>query len=199
MNKKTIFYVTFFFFTFFYILNLALAQETSEKVVMIVASENFRDEELLIPKDMLETNRFKVILASSSLAPARGELGTVVKPDILLEDINIEEYKAVVFIGGSGASEFWDNPVAHKIAVQAKDADIVVAAICSAPITLAKSGILKDKKATVWSKLAEDLKEYGGKYSGRQLQVDGNIITAVGPQVSVAFADAIIKVLVRRR
>ncbi len=53
-----------------------------KKVLMIIAHENFRDEELLTPKQIFEKNGIKVTIASTDTTPAKGMLGAVVKPDV---------------------------------------------------------------------------------------------------------------------
>ena len=58
-----------------------------KKAVMIIAQENFRDEELLEPKEVLEKNGICVTVASTSLKEAKGKLGAKVKPGMLLKDI----------------------------------------------------------------------------------------------------------------
>jgi protease I len=167
----------------------------SKKVVMIIASNNFRDEELLKPKEVLERNGVAVTVASSSLKESTGMLGAKVKPDILFININIADYDAVIFVGGSGATEYWDNSTAHKIAKDAYSAKKIVGAICIAPITLAKAGLLKDKKATTYSSTVNDLKSAGAKYTGADIEKDGNIITASGPAVAQKFGETILKAL----
>lgn len=166
-----------------------------KKVVMIIARSNFRDEELLKPKEVLEKNGVAVTVASSSLKEATGMLGVKVKPDILFTNINIGDYDSVIFIGGTGASEYWDNPTAHKIANSANNAGKIVGAICIAPVTLAKAGLLKDKKATTYSSTVNDIKACGAKYSGADVERDGNIITASGPTAAEKFGEAIVKAL----
>lgn len=39
-----------------------------------------------------------------------------IKPDILINEIKVEEYDAIVFVGDSGASQYWNDPIAHSIA-----------------------------------------------------------------------------------
>ena len=166
-----------------------------KKVVMIVARSNFRDEELLKPKEVLEKNGVAVTVASSSLKEATGMLGAKVKPDILFTNINIGDYDGVIFVGGSGASEYWDNPTAHKIARDANNAGKIVGAICIAPVTLAKAGLLADKRATTYSSTVNNIKACGAKYSGAEVERDGNIITASGPTAAQKFGEAVVKAL----
>jgi protease I len=69
----------------------------------------------------------------------------------------------------------------------------VVGAICAAPVILAKAGLLKDKKATVYPDHEYTLKQYGAIYTGEAVTVDGNIITGNGPESSRAFGQAVAK------
>jgi len=169
-----------------------------KKVVMVIAQDGFRDEEFLQPKEILERNGIEVKAASASLTEAKGMLGAKVKPDILVSDINIRDFAAVVFVGGAGASQYWDDPVAQKLAEDALNTNRIVAAICIAPVTLARAGILKGKRATVWPSEAEQLKAAGANYTGRAVEKDGDIITGSGPAASREFAEEIVRALLNR-
>ena len=166
-----------------------------KKVVMIVAQGDFRDEELLEPKAILERNGIEVKIASTSLSSARGMLGAEVKPDMLVSDINIRDFAALIFIGGIGASQYWNDPLAHRLIQEAIGSDRLVAAICIAPVTLAKAGVLRGKRATVWSSEAAQLESAGADYTGRPVERDGNIITASGPTAAREFADEILEAI----
>jgi len=166
-------------------------------VVMIIAHHNFRDEELFVTKEILEKHGVKVTVASSALTPAKGMLGGVYKPDLLFQNIKIDDYDAIIFVGGMGATEYWDNEIAHRLAQEAFKKGKVVAAICIAPVTLAKAGLLKGKKATVWSSEAGQLESAGAIYTGKPVEKDGLIITANGPWSAQAFAESILAALER--
>ncbi|HID10661.1 MAG TPA: DJ-1/PfpI family protein [Candidatus Latescibacteria bacterium] len=166
-----------------------------KKVVFIFAHRNFRDEELLVPKRILEERGAKVVLASSALGTAKGMLGAKVEPDLLVDSVRVEQYDAVVFVGGSGASEYWDDPRAHAIVKEAAQKDKLICAICIAPVTLANAGLLKGKKVTAWPSEAGRLKAKGATYTGRPVERDGKVITADGPRSAGAFAEAIVRAL----
>ena len=168
------------------------------KIVMIIAKQNFRDEELLQPKRFLEAKGANVTVACSSLSPAKGMLGNVIKPDVLVKDVKVEQFDAVVFVGGSGASEYWNDQTAHAIARKAVAEKKLLCAICIAPVTLANAGVLKEKKATVWSSEAGRLKQLKVNYTGADVETDGNIITANGPKSAQKFGETIYKRLAER-
>ena len=166
-----------------------------KNVVMVIAHKGFRDEELLEPKEVLENNKIKVKIASTELIQAQGKLGALIKPDILLKDINLADFDALVFIGGPGSLGYWDDPLAHKLLNDAVISGKVIGGICSAVVTLAKSGILKGKNATVFPDDAQELINNGVNYTAASIEIDGNIITAVGPQAAKDFGEEIVRAL----
>ncbi|MCG2676025.1 DJ-1/PfpI family protein [bacterium] len=166
-----------------------------KKVLMIIASTNFRDEEYKEPREILEAQGAKVTVASSTLKGCRGMLGLYVQPDILLNQVKVKDYDGILFIGGSGASEYWDSKIAHEIAQEAVRQDKVLGAICIAPLTLANAGVLKGKRATVWPSEGIKIRNLGAQYIPSSVQVDGKIITADGPKSAKAFGEAIVKAL----
>jgi protease I len=168
---------------------------TGKKVVMIIARNNFRDEELFEPKEIIEKAGGSVTVASSSLNAATGMLRGTVKPQVLLKDVSADDFDAVVFVGGSGASEYWNDGTAHALAKAAAQKDKFVCAICIAPVTLANAGLLDGKKATVWKSEIKAIKKKGAKYTGAEVVTDGNLITADGPTSAAGFGTAIVRAL----
>jgi len=167
------------------------------KIAMIIAKDGFRDEEYLQPKDVFVRSNFEVYTYSSSTGIAKGMLGATVKVDKIIDQLKVEDYDAIVFVGGVGSSEYWDNPVAHKIAQEAVKQNKVLAAICIAPVTLAKAGVLKGKNATVYPSESGQLKEYNVNYTAKDVEVDGKIVTAAGPHAAKQFAETIKNLLLK--
>jgi protease I len=68
-----------------------------------------------------------------------------------------------------------------------------------APTILSKAGVLRGKRATVFPS-AEDIKivkDGGAQYTGANVETDGRLITADGPQSAERFAEAIGKILAK--
>ena len=158
-----------------------------KKAVFVIAEKIFRDEEYQEPKDILTQAGIKVVTASTTTGEATGKLGMKVKPDILLKDVQLDEADALVFIGGGGAEQYFHDPLAHRLAQEAVKKGKVLGAICIAPVILANAGVLAGKKATVYIDGAGSLKEGKADYTGRDVEVDGNIVTANGPGAAHAF------------
>ncbi|UCC66012.1 MAG: DJ-1/PfpI family protein [Deltaproteobacteria bacterium] len=164
---------------------------------MVIGHSGFRDEELARPKAILEEAGYQVSVASSSLKEAKGMLGARVKPQILLGDVKVADYEAVIFVGGIGAQEFWHDPVAHHLAQEAVSQGKILGATCIAPVILANAGVLRGKKATVWASEEAKLRKKGGQYTGKMVEVDGLIVTATGPRAAEAFEKEILRLLRR--
>ena len=169
-----------------------------KKVLMVIASRKFRDEELFEPRKILLEAGAEVKVASSKLGESIGMLGGKAEPAILLSEVKARDYDAIVFVGGVGAKEFWDDEVAHKTARGCLEQEKILGAICIAPITLANAGVLKDRKATVFASVRDQLTAKGAKYTGRKVEVDGRIITANGPESARLFGEAIARALAEK-
>lgn len=164
-------------------------------VLLIIAQNGFRDEEYFKPKQILEEAGYKVVTASKQKGIARGKLGGTTQADIGLSDVNVDEYGAVVFVGGPGAADYFTDKTALSLAKEAYEKNKVVGAICIAPGILARAGILKGKKATVYPSELETLKDSGAICINRSVVVDGKIVTADGPDAAEAFGKEIVKLL----
>jgi protease I len=172
-----------------------MANPSAKKAVMIIANKNFRDEEYEKPYAILKAKGVAITTASSSSGEAKGMLGARVKAEVLVSSVKADDYDAVIFVGGGGASEYFNLPAAHKIATDAIAKGKLLCAICIAPSTLANAGVLKGRKATCFSSEAGNLRAKGAIYTGKPVEQDGNIITANGPESATKFGEAIASAL----
>lgn len=161
---------------------------------MIIAFEGFRDEEYKEPKAVLEKARIEVATASSKLGTAKGKFGMPAKVDLTLDQVKAVDYDTVLFIGGPGCYGYYDDPTAHKIAKESVKQGKLLGAICAAPGILANAGVLKGKKATMFTDDGT-LAKGGATYTGKGVEIDGKIITATGPDTAKAWGEAILKAL----
>jgi protease I len=166
-----------------------------KSIVMVIAPSEFRDEEYLHPKEEFIKNSVKVVTASTKLEECKGKLGLSVKPDILVNDINIDEFDAICFVGGIGSKIYFDDKFCHDLVNAAFEKNKIVSAICIAPMILVNSGVLKGKKATVFPSEKEDMIKKGVNYTGKPVEISGKTVTANGPESARDFARKIIEIL----
>ena len=173
-----------------------------KKAVLIIAYRDFQDREYSITKEVLENGGIKVKTAASQKGTAEGAAGLKVAVGLLVAEVNPADFDAVVFIGGGGASDYLDNEISYKLIRETIRQNKILAAICIAPVILAKAGVLKGKKATVWSSTVpickepiKILEENGAEFIDKNVVSDGKIITANGPAAAKEFGESILKIL----
>jgi len=169
-------------------------------VIIIIAFRDFKDEEYFKPREILEKNGVEVKTASTEKGLAIGVEGGEAEIDFLVSEINPADYDAVVFVGGPAALKYLDNDVSYEIAKKTIAVGKILAAICISPVILAKAGVLKNKKATVWSSPLDKnpvkiLKENGAIYEDKPVVLDGKILTAHGPSTASEFGEKLVELL----
>jgi len=203
MCSKSVFLLTSLFILFILLSPLtatAPAEGTLEgkKILMVIAQQDFRDEELFKPKAVFEGAGASVFVAAPRKETATGMLGGKVQPDFAISDVNASEFDAVVVVGGSGSPKYlWDDTQLRNLVRDAYAGGKVIAAICLSPVVLARAGILKGKSATVFpsTDAVAELKKGGAIYKDESVVIAGRIVTGRDPASAEAFANAIVSLL----
>ena len=89
------------------------------KALFIIAQENYQDHEYGAPKKILEDAGVEVITASKNVGTCTGSFGATTESTLALSDVNVSDYDAIVFIGGSGARVYQHDVQAHLTAQEA--------------------------------------------------------------------------------
>lgn len=169
-----------------------------KKILLVIAQEQFRDEECFIPKQVFEDAGAKVTVAAEFEKTAKGILGGTITPDIRISEVKIDDYDAIVISGGPGSRKYlWDNQYLRKLVKEADSKKKIVSAICISPVVLARAGLLKGKESTVFNSpdTVCELEKYGAVFQDRDVVVSGRIVTGRDPRSAEAFGKAVLKVL----
>jgi len=166
----------------------------AKKVLMVIAPRDFRDEEFFDTKKILEDAGNKVTVVNSTGQPSKSMFGKIVNPDKNFFDINSKDFDAIVFVGGTGSSAYFNNKQALTLAKEFFDNNKVVAAICIAPTILVNAHILNGKKATAYPSERNNINAVG-TYTGNAVEKDGNIITGSGPEAAKEFGEKVAEAL----
>lgn len=123
--------------------------------------------------------------------------GVPILVDTIIDDIHVKDYDALAIPGGFSEYGFYDEAYDEKTQqlIQAFDKQKKpIATVCVAALALAKSGILKGRRATTYHlkngcRQAE-LATYGVNVVNEPVVIDRNVITSYCPQTApdVAFA-----------
>lgn len=173
---------------------------SKKKVVFVIAFKDFRDPEYFLPRKIFKKVGIETKVASNQKGMALGAEGGKVAVDLLIEEVNPENFDAIIFIGGPGCLEALDNEKSYELVRKAVNAGKILAAICISPVILAKAGVLEGKRATVWSSPFDKssvkiLEENKCQFIDKNVVQDGKIITANGPEAAQEFGKKILKSL----
>lgn len=170
-----------------------------KKILLVVAFEGYQPFEYSEPKRILEDFGYQVFTVSGEFGIARSandEFST--KVDIKIDDVDVKEYDGLFFIGGPGALKHLDNQISYALLKRWQVTGKPYGAICISPRILTKAGVLQNKKATGWdgdNKLSSIFSTNKVEYVKEPVVVDGNIVTANGPEAAEEFGRAILQVL----
>ncbi len=161
-------------------------------ILLILPASNFNEQEFLTVKNVLGRKNFNIFIASDAHTLCIGSDGLRVRADVNLYNMHVQNFAAVVYIGGEGVRNYWNNLLLQKIASDFNKANKIVAAICSAPIILAKAGVLSDRDVTCYPADKKEIEKTKLSYKDKPVVVCGNIITAQSPEASSEFANVIV-------
>lgn len=111
--------------------------------------------------------------------------------DKKLSDINDvkKDITGAIYPGGMPGSETLStgkNTLPVEVAHYCVEHNLLVGAICAAPIVLGRENLLDSKNVTCYPSFETEL--LGANYTGKRVEVDNNIVTGRGPGCSVDFA-----------
>lgn len=164
-------------------------------MVYIFLADGFEAIETITPVDMLIRAQIPVCMVSvSGSLTVSSSQGIKIQANVLFEDADFSNAEMLIIPGGQpGATNLGNHKELRNLLSRFAQSGKPLAAICAGPTVLARSGVIKGCKVTVYPGYEDELEE--GIYTGRFVEVDGNIITAVGPGAAVEFSKSIINLL----
>lgn len=152
----------------------------------------FEEVELVAPVDILRRLGVNVVLAGVEGLLVKGAHDVVVQADMLLVDVEAEQFDGVMLPGGPASWTLRATPAVLALVRDMHKAGKLVAAICAAPIALAAAGALEGRMITCYP--APDVRKdvaCAKAVLEEQVVADGHIITGRGPAAALEFGYAL--------
>jgi len=175
--------------------------DLSQARVLMIATNGFEQDELFKPRQALLDAGVTLTLASITTDPIRGvvnddEKGESITPDLTLDDVDTDDYDALVLPGGVGnPDKLRLQERAVEIVTEFMEDDKIVAAICHAPWLLVEADVVDGRRVTSWPSVRTDLENAGADVVDEAVVVDVNLITSRKPDDIPAFNAAILDAL----
>lgn len=167
--------------------------------VLVPLAQGCEELEAVTIIDLLRRAGITVITAGLDSEPVRASRGVVLVPDMKLEDALIDRFDMIVLPGGlPGADHLGSDPRIVSLIKEMARTEKFTAAICAAPVVLAKAGVLDGKRATSYPGMLEKLGMKSIQCSGEAVVRDGKTVTSRGPGTAMDFALELIEVLTDR-
>lgn len=167
--------------------------------VLVPLASGFEDLEATTIVDILRRADVDVVIAGLAPGLVLGSRGIRVQPDALLDDVMDHDFDMIALPGGLPGSENLKNDpriqtLLKRMSAQGK----YTAAICAAPMALAKVGLLDGKRATSYPGVVDRMNLPGTTYVPAPVVVDGKVVTSRGPGTAMDFALELVELLVDR-
>ncbi len=160
-------------------------------MIYVLLAEGFEEVEALAPVDILRRGNIEVKTAGIGEDMVCGAHNIWVKADMKIEDIDVTTVDGIVLPGGMpGTLNLQKDDTVNKLIKHCNDKDLLICAICAAPMILGELGLLDGKTATCYPGFEEHLK--GATLGENPVEVAGNFITGKGPGASFEFGKAIV-------
>lgn len=179
--------------------------EKINKRVLLLLAEGF---------ELIETSCFTDVLAwasfldnvditltsvstTGSVRAAFG--GFTVSTDAVISDIDLSRFDALAIPGGMEWAGFFNDALAEdftRVVAHFLKHSKPIAAVCVASTSIAKTGAMAGRKATIYhsptGKHKASLESMGVSFIDSPIVIDGNVITSTGPGTAVEMALALL-------
>ena len=166
-------------------------------MVYVFLADGFEEIEALACVDILRRAGVAVQMVSVNATNAvTGSHSIEVRADITTEKVDLANIECAVYPGGMPGAETLssgEDTTPNMVAKYCVENDILVGAICAAPLVLGRLSLLSGKNATCYPGFENELT--GAIATGERVTVDGNIVTGRGPGCSIDFAFALVSKL----
>ena len=157
-------------------------------MVYVFLAEGFEELEALAPVDILRRGGIEVKTVGVGSKTVVGSHGIPVTCDITdSEASKSDKLSAVILPGGMpGTLNLEKSKIVSDFIDYAAEKELIIAAICAAPLILGHKGLLKGKSATCFNGFEKEL--IGADVKDDPVVRDGNIITSWGAGAAYEFA-----------
>ena len=126
--------------------------------------------------------------------------------DTLIDNINVNDFDALVIPGGFEEYGFYDEAYNEKFLEIIRNFNTqkkLIASVCVGALPVGKSGVLQNRKATTYhlnnGQRQKQLKAFGANVINEPLVIDENIITSYCPQTAPYVAFKLLELLTSRQ
>lgn len=168
-----------------------------KSILMVIAPQDYCERQL-DARHIFEREGANVTVASVRTGRVRSLQGGLSNVTKAFKWLDARDYDALLVIGGIGAEiHLWPDRCLQTLIEGASTAKKIVGAICSAPVVLARAGVLAGRRATVGNhaEAREELRLAHAELDSTSVVRAEHVITAANEGATQAWADEVIRAL----
>lgn len=167
-----------------------------KKRVLVPLAEGFEEIEAVTIIDVLRRADVEVTVAGLQAGAVTGSHGIAVRTDADWSDVDPEPFDMIVLPGGMpGTTNLMEDERVLQAVRDLHARGRPVAAVCAAPMVLARAGVVAGIDVTSHPSVRDRLGD-ATVCDGPRVVRAGNVITSQGPGTSLEFALALVEELV---
>lgn len=162
--------------------------------ILLLTGDAGEAQEIYYPKYRLEEEGWRVRIAAPQKRAIRSVVhdfepgfdtytekpGYLVQAELGLEEVQPEEFNALVLPGGRAPEYLRNRPAAVAIVRHFVEAGKPIAATCHGPLLVLAASSIKGHTLTCYPDLEPEIRAAGGEFVNREVVVDRHLITARG-------------------
>lgn len=169
---------------------------SSKRRILVPLAAGFEEIEAIAIVDVLRRAGLEVTTASLEPGPVPGAHGITIEADAELGALDGSDFDVLVLPGGMpGTTNLADDERVLALVRSMHTAGRTTAAICAAPMVLAKAGVVSGVPVTSHPSVREQLGDASVQDAPRVVR-SGTIVTSQGPGTALEFALELVRDLV---
>jgi len=143
----------------------------------------------------MEAGAVPVLVGPTAGATYPSKLGYPATAELAAKDVAAADFAGIVIPGGFSPDYIRRSQDMLKLVRDAHELKKPLAAICHGPWVLCSTTALRDRKATGFSSIRDDMVNAGAEWVDAEVVIDGHIITSRTPKDLPAFTAAFLKAI----
>jgi putative intracellular protease/amidase len=173
-----------------------VVQKYTSTVLVVVPAHDYGEQTLRHARSSLHNVHVGTWSVSSNFSELiKGRLQDEFMVDGDIASAKMENYSGVLFVGGEGAIDLSADANALRLAREANEQEKMIAAWGHAVAVLAKAGVVKGRKVTGAPEVKSLVQYHGGRFTGRQLERDEDLVTAADEAVGIRFGKTLAQIV----
>lgn len=165
------------------------------KKIAVLVEDQYQVLEVWYPYFRLREEGIETVLVGTGKKHYKSKEGYSAEEELPIQKAKISDFDGVVIPGGYAPDILRRYEEINDFVRNLHKENKLVAAICHGAWVLVSADVLKNKKATCFSAIKDDVINAGAEYLDREVVVDENLVTSRNPYDLPGFCREIIRFL----